>query len=201
MAKTKLLYPLLLSIILIQPVQAGDAGAGKEKSQTCIACHGAGGNSTNPIWPKLAGQHAAYIYQQLQDFHNGNRENLLMTAFISGLSDQDMQDIAAYYADQKTQLGFSNPQLAKIGEKIYRAGDKDKGLPACLACHGPNGAGNALAKFPSLSGQHAEYTMAQLIAFRDSKRTNDTNKVMRIISEKMTIQEIEAVANYIQGLH
>ena len=186
---------------MVQPLQAGDAKAGKEKAQACIACHGTAGNSTNPIWPKLAGQHAEYIYQQLQNFRDGKRENLQMASFVEALSDQDMQDIAAYYASQKTQIGFANIKLAKTGEKIYRAGDASKGLPACIACHGPDGRGNALAKFPSLSGQHAEYTAAQLAAFRNNERTNDDSKVMQIISEKMTIQEIKAVSNYIQGLH
>ncbi len=112
-----------------------------------------------------------------------------------------MQDIAAYYSSQKIKIGSVSPELLVVGEKLYRAGDASKGLPACMACHGPNGAGNPAASYPALSGQHAEYTKIQLLAFRDNKRTNDINKVMQIVSEKMTTDEIDAVSNYIQGLH
>ncbi len=180
---------------------AGDVAAGKEKSKACAACHGADGNSVNPVWPKLAGQHPYYIVKQLQDFHSGARKNIQMTPLAANLSEEDMQDIAAYFASRKLKIGSTSPALLAMGEKIYRAGDASKGLPACIACHGPSGAGNAAASFPALSGQHAAYTEAQLLAFRDNKRTNDTNKAMQIVSEKMTTDEIRAVSNYIQGLH
>ena len=112
-----------------------------------------------------------------------------------------MQDIATYFSSQKIKIGYASAETLPLGEHIYRAGDASKGLPACMACHGPSGAGNSAASFPALSGQHAEYTKIQLLAFRDNKRTNDTNKAMQIVSEKMTTEEIDAVANYIQGLH
>ena len=182
-------------------IYAGDVAAGKEKSQVCAACHGADGNSVNPVWPKLAGQHPGYIFKQLKDFHSGSRKNVQMTPLTASLSEEDMHDIAAYYSSQKIKIGSVSPELLVVGEKLFRAGDASKGLPACMACHGPNGAGNAIASFPALSGQHAEYTKIQLLAFRDNKRTNDINKVMQIVSEKMTTDEIDAVSNYIQGLH
>ncbi len=172
-----------------------------EKTKTCAACHGVDGNSVNPVWPKLAGQHAEYIFKQLKDFHSGARKNVQMSPLAAPLSEEDMQDIATYYSSQKIKIGHASAKTLPLGEQIYRAGDASKGLPACMACHGPSGAGNPAALYPALSGQHAEYTKIQLLAFRDNKRTNDTNKAMQIVSEKMTTEEIDAVANYIQGLH
>lgn len=182
-------------------IYAGDVAAGKEKSALCAACHGADGNSVNPIWPKLAGQHSEYILKQLKDFKAGSRNNIQMNPLVATLSDEDMQDLAAYFSSQKIKIGYASAESLDMGEKIYRAGDASKGLAACISCHGPTGAGNSAASFPSLSGQHADYTKIQLLAFRDNKRTNDTNKAMQIVSEKMTTDEIDAVANYIQGLH
>ncbi len=182
-------------------IYAGNVAAGKEKSKICAACHGADGNSVNPIWPKLAGQHPGYIFRQLKDFRSGARKNIQMSPLAASLSEEDMQDIAAYYSSQKIKIGYASADTLVLGEKIYRAGDASKGLPACMACHGPNGAGNLLASFPAVGGQHAEYTKVQLLNFRDNKRTNDINKAMQIISERMTTHEIDAVANYIQGLH
>ena len=199
--KQALAYSSLFLLIFSCYVYAGDVTAGKEKSKTCAACHGADGNSVNPIWPKLAGQHPGYIFKQLKDFHSGARKNVQMTPLVATLTEEDMQDIAAYYSSQKTKIGHASADTLPLGEKIYRAGDASKGLPACMACHGPSGAGNSAAAFPAVSGQHAEYTKIQLLAFRDNKRTNDTNKTMQIVSEKMTTEDINAVANYIQGLH
>ena len=180
---------------------AGDLIAGKEKAKTCAACHNTDGNSTNPIWPKLAGQHPKYTIKQLKDYQTGTRENAQMQALVATLKPDDIEDIAAYFAVQKINIGAADPALLSLGERIYRAGDAAKNLPACIACHGPDGAGNPLANYPALQGQHADYTKAQLIAFRDGKRKNDLNKVMRIIVNKMTTAEIEAVSDYIQGLH
>ncbi len=177
------------------------APSANEKTKTCAACHGIDGNSVNPVWPKLAGQHAEYIFKQLKDFHSGARKNVQMSPLAAPLSEEDMQDIAIYYSSQKIKIGHASAETLPLGEQIYRAGDASKGLPACMACHGPSGAGNPAALYPALSGQHAEYTKIQLLAFRDNKRTNDTNKAMQIVSEKMTTEEIDAVANYIQGLH
>jgi len=179
----------------------GDPANGKTLSQTCAACHSVDGNSVNPIWPKLAGQHASYIVKQLNDFKKGNRVNAQMTAMAPPLSDQDMLDLGAYFSSQKTTLGSAKPELIETGELIYRAGDYTTGVPACMACHGPNGAGNPTALYPALRGQHSEYTAIQLKMFKAEERSNDPNNMMRTITGPMTNLQIEAVSQYIQGLH
>lgn len=190
-----------LAITTINGYAEGDVAAGKEKSQVCAACHGVDGNSPNPIWPKLAGQHAEYIIKQLRDIKNGERENAQMTPMATNLSEQDILDLAAYYSSQKIKHGKTDPASLEMGEKIYRAGSIEAGVPACTACHGPNGRGNPAAQYPALGGQHAAYTQAQLNAFRDGTRANDSNAVMRTIVGRMTDEEIKAVSEYIQGLH
>ncbi|BCO32270.1 cytochrome c [Thiohalobacter sp. COW1] len=179
---------------------AGDASAGKEKSSTCVACHGADGNSANPEWPKLAGQHPDYLVKQLKEFKAGERENQTMAPMAAPLSEQDMQDLAAYYAAQQIQYGEADPDLVELGEQIYRGGNKASGVSACMACHGPAGKGNPAANFPALAGQHATYTGIQLKAFRSSARANDYGSMMRNVAARMTDAEIKAVASYIQGL-
>ena len=178
-----------------------DVAAGKERSQVCAACHGVDGNSPNPVWPKLAGQHVEYIVKQLNDYKSGVRENAQMSPMAANLSDQDIQDLAAYYSSQKIRHGKTDPAALEFGEKIYRAGSIEAGVPACAACHGPNGRGNPAAQFPPLGGQHAAYTQAQLNAFRDGTRANDNTSIMRTIVGRMTDEEIKAVSEYIQGLH
>jgi cytochrome c553 len=180
---------------------AGDPAKGKTLSQTCAVCHSIDGNSINPAWPKLAGQHAGYIVKQLQDFKEGKRVNAQMTAMVAPLSEQDMTDLAAYFTSQKAKSGSAKPELIESGQRIYRAGDSQAGIPACMACHGPAGAGNPGALYPSLAGQHAEYTAIQLKAFKSEERNNDANNVMRSIAGPMTNAQIEAVSEYIQGLH
>lgn len=195
------LITVTLSFFYQNVLADGDIAAGKEKAQVCAACHGIDGNSSNPIWPKLAGQHEEYIVKQLMDFKAGNRENPQMAPMVANLSEQDIYDLAAYFSSQKPQWGKTDPAELELGQKIYRAGNMEAGVPACMACHGPTGRGNPAAKFPSLSGQHAEYTGAQLNAFRSKNRSNDINAVMRTIVGRMTHEEIKAVAQYIQGLH
>lgn len=180
---------------------AADPQAGKAKSQTCAACHGPDGNSVNPMWPKLAGQHAQYTVKQLQAFKSGARQNAQMAGMAAPLSEEDMQDLAAFYATQETEIGVADPQFLEAGERLYRYGNAEKGLPACMACHGPDGAGNPAAVYPKLSGQHADYTAAQLRAYRSGERHTDPNQMMRIIADKMNDAEIRAVSAYIQGLH
>ncbi len=183
-------------------VAAGDATAGKAKAQACFACHGVNGNSTNPVWPKLAGQHADYIAKQLADFKAGKkRTDPLMMGQVASLSSQDMADLGAFFATQTMSPGAADEKLVAAGEKLYRGGNKDKGIAACIACHGPTGAGNPAAKFPKLSGQHAAYVEKAMKDFRSGKRKNDINKMMRSIAEKMSDKEIKAVASYISGLH
>jgi cytochrome c553 len=197
-------FILLAAVLFMPPVIAratGDAVAGAQKAQICAACHGMDGNSSNPVWPRLAGQHAEYILKQLQDFKNGKRENAQMTPMAANLGEQDMQDLAAYFSAQKIKPGAADPALIESGQKVYRAGNSDTGVPACMACHGPTGRGNPAAVYPAVGGQHATYTHAQLKGFREGLRTNDPNEVMRTIVGRMTDDETRAVSEYMQGLH
>jgi cytochrome c553 len=179
---------------------AGDAAKGKELSVTCAACHGGDGNSFNPEWPKLAGQHESYIVKQLSEFKEGKRKNATMAPMAAPLSAQDMQDLAAYYSGKKTAPGSADESMVAQGEAIYKGGIPSKGVAACAACHGPSGAGNPAAKFPAVSGQHAKYTVIQLQNFSEGKRDNDAGRMMRNLANKMNKAEMEAVAQYIQGL-
>jgi cytochrome c553 len=179
---------------------AGDAAAGKAKSATCAACHNADGNSANPQYPKLAGQGEGYLLKQLQDYKSGARVNAIMAGMVAPLSPQDMEDLSAYYASQQIARGAADPALAPVGEAIFRGGNLNSGVSACMACHGPNGAGIPAAKFPAIAAQHAEYTELQLKAFRAMERANDAGQMMRSIASKMTDPEIKAVSSYIQGL-
>lgn len=182
----------------------GDPAAGKNKSTACGACHGADGNSQNPEWPNLAAQHAKYIDQQLQYFKAGDRNNVLMNGQAMALSEQDMKDLAAYYESlQAKPLTVANPDTISVAESLYRGGDKERGLPACLACHGPDGAGNPGVPYPKINGQHATYTATSLrnYAADDETRSNTaTQQMMTTIAQKLTPQEIEALASYLQGL-
>ncbi len=179
---------------------AGDPAAGQQKSATCAACHGNDGNSANAEWPKLAGQSEKYLTKQLMEFKSGDRVNATMNGMVAGLSDQDMEDLAAYYSKQTVTLGEAAPELVEQGQQLYRGGNMVTGVAACSACHGPTGAGNPEARFPLLSGQHALYLENQLKAFRAGQRANDAGQMMRNIAAKMTDAEIQAVASYVQGL-
>ena len=180
---------------------AGDAEAGKAKAAMCAACHGTDGNSPAPNFPKLAGQHVEYIVKQLNEYKSGDRKDATMTGMVAALSEQDMADLAAFFSAQKATVGKAAEDKVELGEALYRAGNAASGVTACAACHGPAGNGNPMAKFPSLSGQHAEYTAMQLKNFRTGARANDAGSMMRGIAKKMTDAEIDAVAQYIQGLH
>jgi cytochrome c553 len=198
-----LVFTALFSLISsVSPAWAGgDATAGKEKTATCAGCHGMDGNSANPEWPKLAGQGGGYLNKQLQDFKGGARTNATMAPMVAALNEQDMADLAAFYSSQTVQAGSADEQLVELGQKIYRGGNPASGVSACTGCHGPSGAGNPAASFPSLSGQHAKYIENQLNAFKSGERSNDAGKMMRTIASKMTEQEVKAVASYVQGLH
>ena len=185
------------SLLLAQ----GDAAAGQAKSALCASCHGNDGNSALAINPKLACQNAAYIVKQLMDFKSGVRADPIMAAMVLSLSEQDMQDIAAWYSSQTVSLRGENPDSLELGETLYRAGNQEIAVAACSACHSPTGQGNAPAGFPSLSGQHAEYTLKQLKSFRTGERANDSNAMMRTIVERLTDKELEALASYVSGLH
>lgn len=178
-----------------------DAENGQKLATTCVACHGSDGNSVVPMYPNIAGQGEPYFIKQVTDIRDGKREALPMAPFVSGLSDNDIADLAAFYGQQKPKPGAADPNLVELGERIYRAGIEEKNIPACLACHGPAGKGIDLAKFPMLAGQHAQYTTDQLNLFSANKRTNDGDtKIMRNIANRMHASEIEAVSSYIQGL-
>jgi len=185
-----------------QPLFAqGDASAGQAKSALCATCHGAEGNSEISINPKLAGQNVNYIIKQLRDYQSGNRVNATMSAMVAALTDQDILDIAAWYSSQQVTLEGADLEMLELGETIYRGGIKDLSVAACSACHSPTGSGNAPAGFPSLSGQHPDYTLMQLKAFRSGERQNDSNSMMRSIVERLTDGELEALSSYVSGLN
>jgi cytochrome c553 len=179
----------------------GDPAKGKEiAAGVCAGCHAADGNSAIAANPVLAGQHAGYIAKQLADYKSGARKNAIMTGFASALSAQDMLDVGAFYARQPTKpRASSNKELALVGQKLFRGGNAAVGLPACAGCHSPNGAGIP-AQYPRLAGQHTEYTIAQLRAFRAGERANDGNKMMRSIAGRLSDREMEALAEYVSGL-
>ncbi len=181
---------------------AGDAEQGKTRSATCTACHGADGNSINPEWPSLAGQHPKYITHTLQAFKSGQRSNILMSGQATVLDDQAIEDLAAYYATQTPSKRTADPALVDQGKRLYLGGDLERGISACTACHGPTGRGNPGAGYPVLAGQHATYTANQLIAYRAGERQSDAeqNQIMRNIAARMTDKDIRAVASYVQGL-
>ncbi len=203
----------------------GDAKAGQAKAAVCGACHGVDGNSAAPNFPKLAGQGERYIVKQLHDIKAWDTETnpakkasagrvvLEMTGILTNLNDQDFADIAAYFASQNTQLSGAKKEEVQVnsglkvdalelGAKVYRSGNAANGVPACSACHAPDGKGNAAAGFPRLSGQHPDYIEKQLTNFRAGNRVNDGDtSPMRTIADKMSDAEIKAVANYIAGLN
>jgi len=203
-------FSLVAALMLLAGAQAvvqdaaaaGDAQAGKTKAQACAACHGADGNSANPEWPNLAGQHASYTSKQLADFKAAEeRSNDVMTGMVANLTQEDMADLAAYFATLTPAGGFVSEENLALGERIYRGGNKETGVPACIACHGPNGAGDPMGGVPALSGQRATYTAKQLKAFRNGSRANDRLKTMRQASRFLSDEEILAVSEYISGLH
>ncbi len=192
---------LLMCAVSAAPAfAAGSAEAGKAKAVTCGACHGANGQSANPEWPSLAGQHTSYLYAQLQAYKSGDRVNVLMSSQAMGLEDQDMQDLAAYFAAQPPARGEADPALAKAGERLYRGGDLASGVSACIACHGPHGRGNPAAGIPMVAGQHAVYAAAQLRAYAAGERRSDMNQMMRNIASRMSEEQIVAVSSFLQGL-
>tara|TARA_B110000483_G_C18146125_1_gene523537 strand:+ start:150 stop:725 length:576 start_codon:yes stop_codon:yes gene_type:complete len=185
------------SLLLAQ----GDAAAGQAKSALCSTCHGADGNSELSINPKLAGQSANYIVKQLMDYKSGARANATMAAMVGNLSPQDMQDIAAWYSSNEVTLSGADAEILELGQRIYRGGNKELGVMACAGCHSPTGSGNAPAGFPSLSGQHVDYTLGQLKNFRSGARANDNSSMMRSVVERLTDKELEALASYVSGLN
>ncbi len=198
----KLLISMLLTLGITGVAHAaGDAAAGKAKTAVCAACHAADGNSAMANFPKLAGQNEKYLLKQMKEIKSGARQVVEMTGMLTNLSDQDLADIAAYFAKQAGSVGHAAADQVEAGQKIYRAGIAAKGVAACTACHSPTGSGNASAAFPAVGGQHAAYVEKQLKMFRNAERDNDPNKMMRDIAAKMSDAEIKAVSQYIQGLN
>ena len=201
----------LFLLMLAVPAFAGDASAGRNKTQVCVACHSTDGNSLVPTFPKLAGQNERYLLKQMQDIRDGARPVPTMVGQLDNMSDRDLADIAAFYASQTASGGRASPDKVALGASIYRGGVSASGVAACIACHGATGSGNAPAGFPRLAGQYAEYTADQLRRFRtgaentleqnSNGRTNDgDSRMMRDVAYRMTDNEIEAVASFIAGL-
>ncbi len=180
----------------------GSADAGKTKAITCTACHGAEGNSVNPLWPNIAGQHAGYIAAQLDAFKSGARKDPLMAPQSMMLSETDIANLAVYFESlPAAAMPVADPASVGKGESLYRGGDSDKGIAACMACHGPAGRGNPAANYPALQGQHAAYTEKQLRDYASGSRVSDgKTRVMRDIASRLSENDIKAVASYVQGL-
>lgn len=178
----------------------GNPEAGATKAVVCQACHGANGNSVNPQWPSLAGLGAPYIAEQLQNFKSGKRNNPVMMGNVLSLSPEDMADLGAYFGSQKNTGLEADPSDWKAGEKLYRAGDKSRGIPACEACHGPTGYGIETAKFPALRGQHAEYVVKQLTDYASGARTTGPNAIMQTIAKRLSAEDMRDLSSYVQGL-
>lgn len=193
---------LLATPALANSLVEGDADAGKSRSITCTACHGQEGNSASPLWPNLAGQSASYTVAQLQAFKKGDRSDPLMSSQAMLLSDEDMNNIAVYFEELPAAAqAVSDPSKVDRAEALYRGGDLDEGVAACIACHGPTGRGNPASAYPALNGQHAAYTAKQLRDYASGTRKSDgTTRIMRDIAERLSTEDIEALAAYIQGL-
>ncbi len=204
----KKLAALIFACVLSAPVSAeslleGSAEAGQAKAVVCGACHGIDGNSVNPEWPNLAGQHAGYSYKQLMAFKNGDRMNALMLGQVAMLSEDDMRNLAVYFESQTPAArSVADESLVRRGEAIYRGGIRDKGVAACIACHGPNGNGNPAANYPVIGGQYSVYAAKQLRDYASGARKSDgPTRVMREIASRLSEDEILAVSSYVQGLH
>jgi cytochrome c553 len=180
---------------------AGDPAKGKAIAATvCVACHNADGNSTIPTNPKLAGQHAEYLFKQMRNFKSGERANPIMQGMISAYNEDQMRDLSAWFAAQSQKPEVAkNDESIEAGRKLFRGGNVAKGLPACSGCHGPAGAGIP-GRFPRISGQFSDYIETQLKAFRLGDRANDPNKMMRAVADRLSDADIKALANYIAGL-
>jgi cytochrome c553 len=194
----------LLVLFSLQAVAGGDASAGQAKSAICAACHGADGNSAVPMWPKLAGQHEPYLVRHIALIKSGARQVPEMMGITPGLSDQDISDLAAYFSSQSIAGGVADPALVPLGERIFRAGNADSGVPACMSCHGPAGEGNPLSGYPALAGQHSVYSAKMLTQYRAGENWGDDDamsQVMNGAASALTDEEIAAVASFIQGLY
>jgi cytochrome c553 len=178
----------------------GNAETGATKSAVCAACHGPNGNSVNPEWPSIAGLGADYITTQLQNFKSAKRNNPIMMGIAMTLNPEDMADLGAYFGGLVNTGLEADPSFWKDGEKLYRAGDKDRGIPACMSCHGPTGYGNEPAKFPALRGQHSVYVVKQLTDYASGARGTGPNGIMQTIAKRLSPDDMRNVSAYLQGL-
>jgi cytochrome c553 len=201
MKRLWILGTAFVGAVISNPVPAaGSVEAGATKAIVCQACHGANGNSANPEWPSLAGIGADYIAEQLKNFKEGKRVNPIMMPNAMGLSPDDMADLGAYFDSLKNTGLEADPSYWQAGEKLYRGGDAARGIPACMACHGPTGAGNEPAKFPALHGQHSVYLTKQLTDYASGARTTGPNGIMPTIAKRLSAEDIRNVTSYLQGL-
>jgi cytochrome c553 len=194
----------LLVAISVPTFAEGDAAAGQAKSAICAACHGADGNSVMPQWPKLAGQHPAYIVRQFNLIKSGARPVPEMVGIVAAIGEQDIEDIAAWFSSQSRSGGVADPALVAAGEKLFRAGNAKTGVPACMACHGPAGEGNPLAGYPALAGQHSVYVESLLKRFRSGENWGEkdaSSQVMDGVATALRDEEIAAVASFMEGLY
>ena len=184
-------------------VKPGDATVGQGKAAVCGACHGLDGNSSDPQYPKLAGQSEAYIAHQLANFKSGKRQNPIMLGMATPLSPQDMQDVGAYFASKTSLPGVADQALVDHGQTLFREGDGTRGIPACMACHSIDGRGNPGAMYPQLTAQHAQYIQAKLKAWHDGASWGDDahSQIMPAIAQKLDSNDIAALASYVEGLH
>ena len=191
---------ILTSIFLF--LGAGNPDKGQDKVAVCSACHGSDGNSVVGLWPSLAGQNEKYLTKQLRLVKSGDRVIASMTGLLDNLEDSDLEDIAAYYSSQKNTVGQTDESKVELGRKLYYAGNLEKGVPACSACHSPRGLGNAPAAYPLLSGQQPEYVAKALKDYRSGARVNeDPSKIMAAIAYKLDDEEIEALSSFVHGLY
>jgi cytochrome c553 len=178
----------------------GHADAGASKAAVCTACHGATGNSANPDWPSLAGLGGDYIADQLKYFKEGKRNNPVMMPIVAPLQPQDMADLGAYFASLTNTGLEADPSYWQAGEKLYRGGDTARGIPACMACHGPTGKGNSAAKFPALRGQQSGYFAKQLNDYASGARTTGPNGIMQTVAQRLSPEDIRNLAAYVKGI-
>ena len=212
MIKKLLLLSLLVSSLSVfaaagemaeaKSMKKGDAEKGSKLVGTCVACHGADGNSVVGQWPTLAGQRESYLFEQLEHIRDEERVIAVMKGLLNNYSDDDLRDVSAFYASQKTKVSQADEANLALGQQIYRAGNLKSGVPACTGCHGPAGKGLESAQYPMLGGQKAEYVVTSLIAYQTGERAIDEHgKIMQGIATRLTIEEIRAVANYVSGLN
>ena len=194
----------LAALFSVPAMAAGDPQAGQSKASVCAACHGMDGNSQVVQWPKIAGQHEDYLARQTRMVRDQQREVPQMYPIVMNLSDQDIADISAWYASQTIEPGVADEALVEQGRTLYHGGSLESGVPSCMACHGPSGAGIPGAGYPMVRGQHAAYTADRLRRYRAGEANGGDDpysKIMVGVAENLTDQEIEAVSSYIEGLH